>query len=378
MSRIFRTDFGSRIPPQLERTGAGALRIPAAVGRVGLLRYVEDGREVIEYRSPKEAFSEAALASLKDVPVTIGHPHDFVTPATVRKVGVGHVSEVGQRAPGRAAELVGTKVVVGDAAAIERVLMTGPDRLVELSAGYSMRRGPGGVTPSGERYDYEQLDIRYNHVALLRAGEGRAGSEVSLKIDQIDDGPIEPTIDQREDSMEEEIDGKVYKIGTAEWGAARARQQARIEGEMAALRQRADAADKAAAEVEALKGQVKRLDGELAAARAVDVDTLVSERAALLGTARAVLGESFRADGLSAHQIRCAVIEKLDGKAVVESKKTEDALAAYFEGRVLAASLEARSDAGRSTQARAALAEPPADTAHVASPYSYATRYGQI
>jgi hypothetical protein len=51
----------------------------------------------------------------------------------------------------------------------------------ELSPGYAVQLGPGGTHPKYGAYDAEQIDRRYNHLALVDAARG--GAEVRLHLD---------------------------------------------------------------------------------------------------------------------------------------------------------------------------------------------------
>jgi uncharacterized protein len=49
--------------------------------------------------------------------------------------------------------------------------------------GYEVREDHTPGTWNGQAYDLVQRDIRYNHVALLPPGSGRAGRECALRLD---------------------------------------------------------------------------------------------------------------------------------------------------------------------------------------------------
>lgn len=320
---VLRFDAGTL--GKLERTPTGGVRVPARPTRTGVLVYQRaDGTTVREYRSPEEVFHADSLASLDDAAVTIGHPASGkVTPATIKADGVGYVRGNGRK-DGRFVEAT---LVVSDDSAIKRI---DSRDLCELSSGYSCDvEIRAGTTPEGERYDAVQKNIRYNHVALLPRGGGRAGRDVALRLDgsgveidaqeknddtRISDARI------RGNAVKERIDGIDYEVGTPAWEQASKIHDARVEAELVAAR--ADAKDKGeklttvTAERDSHKQRADALEAELAPAR---LDARVAERAALVEKVRPVLGAEAKLDGLSDHEIKIQAITKLDPSFKVDS-----------------------------------------------------------
>lgn len=181
MSVLERFDFAraSRLT-NARRTSAGGVRVRAAISRAGVLVYEDGTRELLP---PEELTRADALASLRDAPVTIGHPpaefyggSAMVTPQSYRELSVGHVSG----APIIEGDHVLAELVVMDAGAIARI---DAGELVEISAGYRLRLEPTPGVFRGERYDAIQRQRVYNHLALLPPGGGRAGPTVGLRLD---------------------------------------------------------------------------------------------------------------------------------------------------------------------------------------------------
>jgi hypothetical protein len=311
---------------KLERTPTGGVKVPARATRTGVLPYLRaDGTTVLEWRSPEEVSRADSLASLDDAAVTIGHPASGkVTPATIKADGVGYVRG-GGRMDGKFVEAL---LVVSEESAIKRM---DSRELVELSCGYScdveMR---SGVTPEGERYDAVQKNIRYNHVALLPRGGGRAGRDVALRLDgsgveidaqeKNDDTRTPSDARTRGNAVKERIDGIDYEVGTPAWEQASKIHDARVEAELVAAR--ADAKDKgekltaATAQLAAEKNRADALEAELAPAR---LDQRVAERASLIEKVRPVLGAEAKFDGLSDHEIKIQTITKLDSSFRLDS-----------------------------------------------------------
>ncbi len=346
---------------KLERTPVGGVRVPARVTRSGVLEYRrQDGTTSREWRPPEEVFAADSLASLADAAVTVGHPvAGRVTPESFRADAVGYVREAG-RADGR---FVATMLAVQEAGAISRI---DAGELVELSCGYRCTvERKTGVTPDGERYDAIQRGIRYNHVALLPKGGGRAGREVALRVDGASIEITEPSTAQsdgvharaeRNDHMKtERIDGIDYEIGTAAWTQARERHDAKVRADVEAADKRAKEAEaKATAETaraDAAEKRIRELEGELAPAK---IDVRVSQRAALIERVRPVVGADAKLDGKSDIEVMVAALTKLDPEFKADSidaTQRETYVRARFEAemrhaaKTLSPSGAARADA---------------------------------
>lgn len=268
---------------------SGALQIDATPTRTGVLTYrTSDGQTIRELRHPSEVFNAKSLASLADVPVTVDHPDGPVTPDTWRDVTVGHVSGPGM--PSADGRHVGTRLVVHDAAAIADVTRPegDPERLIELSCGYTCDLDETPGVYEGEHYDAIQRNIVQNHVALLRAGEGRCGPSASMRWDskaavcRVDSDVPAAKKDsgnppaRKDDTVKDRIDGVDYDVGTPAHMQALARQRAAFEAAATEATKRADAlAGEAAAAKTALDSAKASL------AKAIDpkaIAALVKER----------------------------------------------------------------------------------------------------
>lgn len=175
MLQQFRYDR-AQIGPNWEETPEGFLRVPATFARSGVQRYRRmDGTEVVEYRPEEEVSREDALLSLANLPVTLEHPTELLTPDTARQHMRGFTgSHVEYRSP-----FATGVVTITDREAIEAV-KRGDAR--EVSVGYRVMFDPTpGITPQGERYDGIQRAISGNHLAITR--EARGGHEMRLHFD---------------------------------------------------------------------------------------------------------------------------------------------------------------------------------------------------
>jgi len=323
------------------RTPQGFLRAPAALTRTGVLTYRRaDGTVVRELRHPDEVFAARSLATLSAAPVTDLHPREMVSPANVRKLSIGRVSDDVRRD----GELVSALVTIEDGGAISAV-EKGDRR--ELSCGYhcDLETKPG--TYNGERYDAVQRNIVYNHVGLGPKGWGRAGSSVALRLDAaeadaesgavfvldeagaaLSDAELEaPELDaDRLDADDLELEAVI-----AERDALRA-QVAALEhalGEGGGALERTDAAE---AERDALREQLEQLRTKFEGGgnTAAEFTAAVRARAGLEMRAREVLPNSMQLDALSERQIREAVIQRLNKRADMRGK-SDEYVASHFD-----------------------------------------------
>jgi hypothetical protein len=218
--------------------------------------------------------------------------------------------------------LVTAALVIEDADSIARV-ERGEDK--ELSCGYScdVQAKPG--TWRGQRYDAVQTNIRYNHIALGPAGWGRAGSDVSLRLDSGDAvivSEIPCGTEGNKMAGKIRLDGVEYEAPETTV-AVFERQIEKRDGEIKALQDRADKAeaarDLAVAELEKERDPKVRQDA-------------VSTRVALERSAAKVLGEE-KLDSLSDHEIRTKVVTKAD-TGLDLTGKTETYVEALFDSVV--------------------------------------------
>lgn len=297
----------------VERTAGGLLKVNAFPTRTGIFTYKRaDGTEVRELRHPDEVFHPDSLASLEDVPVVMGrHPAGGVHPSDFAKLAAGHV-RAGSVAKHDDGQRVRAGIVLGRQDAID-----GAERKThpELSCGYNCAIDPTPGTYEGQRYDQAQVRIRYNHVVMLRAGEGRMGRECRL------DSAGEQIPEDTEDDMKITINGKTYES------------EAEIQAEVTKLAKRADAAD---AKVTELTATVARYDAEAATVK----------RNELVSKVRTVLGKDFavtRKDAAGAEipltdrELRVAVIKRADAK--YDDKDHDDVyVAARFDATLATSS----------------------------------------
>lgn len=123
-----------------------------------------------EYRSPDEVFKPEVLKAFRNVVVTNDHPQGLLTPDNTRFHAIGFVSSDIQIINNTH---LGCEITITDTEAIDDI----QNGKVELSAGYLYSI----LMAENEDYDYVQIDLKPNHIALVQAG--RCGISCSLALD---------------------------------------------------------------------------------------------------------------------------------------------------------------------------------------------------
>jgi hypothetical protein len=264
----------ARLVGSISRTDEGFLKGTATVARSGILEYVENGKTVRELIRPEELAKADSIKTLEMKPITNDHPSvKLITPQNYKQFAVGHT---GDRIDCDGAVLQAS-VIVSDSSAISDVEARGKR---ELSCGYvcDLKEEPGIF--EGQRYDREQLNRRYNHVAICDLG--RAGAIASLHLDAADVYEV-GTPDFKEQKKTDnsplkrsrpmpviiKIDGIDYPEQAPEVQKHIEKQDAKIadltkqvSDATAAGKTKADAQD---AEITALKAQIVKKDADIAA-----------------------------------------------------------------------------------------------------------------
>jgi hypothetical protein len=302
LARVQRSDV-SRLG-KFSRTGAGAVRVPATISRTGIQVY----GDLREYRPEDEVFAADSLASLGSVPVTLNHPSESVTPENVRDHQIGHVSDAPPEArvkvDGSDELWLRAPLVISDGKVLAEIDRT--DAAPEVSCGYSCELDfTPGVTPSGEKYDAVQRNIRFNHVAILdRNSKARAGAEARLRLDG--------------QAMKIKIDGQEFEYGS----------EAHINkldaDHKSAVKVATDRADKAEGALAAEKARADKAEAELTPAK---IDARVSGRLNLLKSAAQFLPAEYETSGKSDSDIRKDAVVASYGAASVTDKSD-----AFVEG----------------------------------------------
>ena len=164
----------------VETLPSGALRVPARVAKVGVLDYDDgQGNTWGELVPESTLFAADSMSTLRAVACTDLHPGAPVTPLTRKGLQVGHVSDV----IARDGDYLATTVYVTDADEIARV-QSGERK--DVSCGYECELDETPGTFNGKPYARVQRDRVYNHLGIGPEGWGRAGTDVSLRLDGSD------------------------------------------------------------------------------------------------------------------------------------------------------------------------------------------------
>jgi len=328
--RPFRIDRAPG-PKGATRTDNGWLRAPARLTRVGVFPYQRaDGTVRLELRPPEEVFDSESLESFALVPITDDHPPESagLTADNASQYARGAVGENVRQA----GDFVEAALLITDSALVAKV-EAGKS---ELSCGYfcDLDETPG-VHPKFGRYDAIQRGIRGNHVAVVEVG--RAGPEVRIKMDAADAAMAAfSTLEPQEpiNMAKHVIEGIEFEV-SEQVAQALVRKDAADAAKLADMQKKASEAQAKAdaSKVEIEKLQAKADAAEKARADAADpakFNAAVSERVELLAKAREIIGDSFKADGLDAQAIRCAVIAKLAPEVKLDGKSV-DYVAAFYD-----------------------------------------------
>ena len=233
-----------------EVTPEGFIRDKPIVTRAGIFEYrTVDGKTKREFRSADEVFKSDSLNSLSGVPVTDGHRGLIGVDNTSGIVGT--VLSPGERID----ENVSADIIIHDAKKL------GKKR--ELSLGYTcdVKETPGEY--NGQRYDCEQTNIRYNHLAVVT--KGRAGN-ARLRLDSTDAvyGDFET---EKDNDMPDPAKLVTLRLDEIDYVASQEVVNAykKSQTEMAALQKRFDGLE---AERDSFKTKVSEADAKIAAIKA--------------------------------------------------------------------------------------------------------------
>lgn len=310
----------------VQRTPQGGLRVDANITRSGVFVYRRpDGTIIREYRSPEEVSRADSLATLASAPVTLNHPPRMVDPLVYREYTRGNL----HGDPRWDGKFVAGSLMIQDFDAINAVERRDTR---EVSCGYHCDTvDEPGVSPDGEEYDRRQVNIRYNHVALVP--KGRAGRDVRLRLDsddnQLADDPA--TQPQQVNTMKKvRIDGVEYEIDSPDFHQAIAKLTTERNDAIDDATQARRDADEQRALADSLSRDVVELEERLDAATAPErVAEMVNARADLISRAQAVLGTEEKLDSLTEREIQEKVLTKVDPEIRLDGESDDYVRAAF-------------------------------------------------
>lgn len=330
-----------------EVTPEGYLRAWASIARTGIQHYTDaDGSIRREYRPEEEVASPESLASFAGKAITSEHPPVLLDAANTKDYQVGFSGTEVVYDNG----FVKAVMTITDEDTIERI-MKGDAR--EVSAGYRVSYDPTpGVTNNGEHYDGVQKEIIGNHIAVVR--RGRAGPQVRLHLDSqdaadpsllsIDKEPIMPAkvvFDGAEFEVSESValaitkereDAKMsYEDMKKKYDELQAAADS-MKSEMDAMeKEMKGKCDSVEGRADALAEHVEELKTELAAAKEINLDSLVEERVALIEKAKPVLDVAYEFGGKTAREVMVDAIKAVRGDSIALDEKSDDYVQAMFD-----------------------------------------------
>lgn len=189
----------------------GYLQATAHATKTGVFVYHhQDGTTTRELRHPDDVFKPDSIVSLKNRPVTDGHPFQGkVTADNTKGLAVGMAIDD----PKQDGKFLNTKIQITDSTVIGKITRD-ENPLRELSCGYDVDVVKEDGVFLGDQYDHRQTNIKYNHIALVN--RGRAGPEARLHLDAEDaacDGLEELVrIDLKETDENIEVDVKGFNM----------------------------------------------------------------------------------------------------------------------------------------------------------------------
>lgn len=159
-------------------TPEGYIRANAVVTRTGIFNYKNaDGSLRRELRHPEDVWDQESINSMFMIPVTNNHPNErLVDASNFKKLSIGYTGESVKKD----GDLVLSNFVINDKDGVDAV----SNGKRELSLGYTVDLDENPGTYNGERYDARQVNIRYNHLALVN--KARAGESARIHLDAED------------------------------------------------------------------------------------------------------------------------------------------------------------------------------------------------
>lgn len=187
----------------------GFLTAPVVLARTGIQTYygfelgLKDRAtdKINVYRSPEEVFSQASIDSYVNLTIVDDHPEKPVTLNNVDELQVGSVSEVK-----RDGDFLKGIATIKNKKEIEKI-KSGKS---EVSVGYAQELKPIDRIIDGLQCEFEQTNIRSNHLAVVDAG--RCGGECKILNDKkIGYNLSIITIDGIEHSIEDSVLAQAIK-----------------------------------------------------------------------------------------------------------------------------------------------------------------------
>ena len=174
-NKIFRLDKKSQ-KLHWEKLPNGTYRANMVLGVADMpLEYVDyKGEKHTETITADELFNEDSLASAYGLPICLSHPKNGTYASNAEGLLVGHTLESFLNQDGQL--LMPT--VIDDHRGIKLI-----DEMIEKGVYAEVSPGYWVTRLQKDSKKYNQIGRRYDHIALLEAGEGRGGQNVVLRTD---------------------------------------------------------------------------------------------------------------------------------------------------------------------------------------------------
>ena len=295
----------------------GYLTADVVLGRIGILEYRQpDGKVRRELVPPETLFDPDSMQTFVGVPVTNEHPDELLTTDTAKAHQVGMVHGAPEQGDG---VLVG-RVTITDADAISDIEKR---RRVQVSPGYTCELDEEPGVWNGFPYDAVQKRRSYNHLAIV--ARGRAGSNVAIKLDGLQEVQgMNVTWKGIEFEVEETV-AKELKTRFDEADAASASGEARVAELTAANADLQKKLDDVSAQLEAAKAsRSDRMDSN-------EIERIIASRMILVEKAKAVTPTA-KFDGLDEVGImKSSLVEKNPGLKDRMDSMSADYVRARFD-----------------------------------------------
>jgi len=200
----------------------------------------------------REAMADPeALRTLEGASVVAGD-HNWLDPETIKQYQVGHVAGT----PTMDGPYLMCDLLITDKEAIEKIENK---ELEEISAAYSADAEFGDGEFEGQPYHAEQRQLRYNHVAVIPAGSGRAGRDVRILNKNNKDGGKKMSDDPKMVRIKLKYSNKSILMNE-EAAEAVEEESTQMDGKLGDLMNELETAQ---GEKGALEAQIQELEGEL-------------------------------------------------------------------------------------------------------------------
>jgi len=343
--RVHRQNFAGSVAKVRPSPVGGGILLDAAVARVGVLTYSDGDRTWNELLPEEEVFAANSTDTLRGSAVTVLHPPEMVTAETWERDAVGHPTGDASRE----GDFLVVPVAVQRADAVKRVNL---GDLHDVSTGYTCRveRAPG--VWRGQPYEMVQRDLRYNHVALLPEGDGRAGVQVSLRLNggavevRAEAAPRKAPMDPKNEAHTAQVPPGAAPKNNAE--PEHAQELAGLRAQLTAVTQALTAATAKIAQLEAAEsaepseGVNNAVTEEMVPEEVKN--SIAEKRLALWSTVSDVLGRGVKLNGKTERELKELVAAKILG----DEKIARGLPLANLDGILLGASSATRTNASAS------------------------------